>query len=285
MLLGAHVSIAGGLDTAIDRGIALGINTIQSFASSPRTLKATYPSREILNRYQKKRHQSQIKCHVFHGIYLINLAHENPNYRRLCIDSLLLYQQLAGEINGLGTIFHLGSHKGQGFSAVRELVVNALIEIIAKTPPKVSLILENAAGHGGTLGATLEELHLIFSDLKNKHVDLSKIGLGIDTQHAFASGYAIHTQTGLNAFITQIETLFGLDKLKLIHFNDSAVPFMSNKDRHANLGTGYLGTESLNRIINHPQLQHLPFILEVPGKTKAGPGPEDVAMLFQLTQS
>jgi deoxyribonuclease-4 len=285
MLLGAHVSIAGGLDTAIDRGVALGVNSIQSFASSPRTLKTTYPSREILNRYQEKRQLSQIKCHVFHGIYLINLAHENPNYRRLCIDSLLLYQQLAGEINGLGTIFHLGSHTGRGFPAVREMVVIALVEIIAKTPPKINLILENAAGQGGTLGVTLEELSLIFSDLIDQNVDLSKVGLGIDTQHAFASGLALHTPSGLNDFLAKIEVLFGLDKLKLIHFNDSAVPFMSNKDRHANLGTGYLGTEGLANIINHPQLRHLPFILEVPGTAKAGPGLKDVEMLTHLVKS
>lgn len=282
MKIGAHVSIAGGLDSAIDRGEALGCSYIQTFASSPRTIGFSPLKPEVIKLYLKKKALSQIQGHVFHGVYLINLAHEKPNYVDRCVESLIHYQEVASQIGGLGTVFHVGSHKGAGLAMYIDQIAYALAKVTEAMAETVWLLLENTAGQNGAIGKDYQELAEIISRVKEIGGNTKKLGVALDTQHAFAAGYAIETKEGLDSLIRQIRESVGWEKLQLIHLNDSMVAFGSKRDRHENLGSGTIGIEGLKRVVQNPELHHLPFILEVPGKNKQGPGIDDITMLKSL---
>jgi deoxyribonuclease IV len=283
MLLGAHVSIAGGIDTAIDRGNALGVQAIQTFASSPRTIHFSPLDKTVISKYLAKRQASQIKLHVFHGVYLLNLAHENPDYVKLCVESLKYYQDTAAQINGLGTIFHVGSHKGKGLAFYLPQIAQAIAAVLESSPPQAWLLLENAAGQAGTIGQHFSDLKIIIDAVSRLGVSTEYLGIGVDSQHAFASGYDLREVAGLNQLVHDIDSTVGLNKLQILHVNDSLVAFDSNRDRHANLGEGEIGRLGLSYLINHPQLHHLPMILEVPGD-KQGPRRQDVNSLAGLVK-
>ena len=283
MLIGAHVSIAGGMDKGLERAKALGAEAIQTFASSPRTIHYTPMSEASIVSYLSQRAQSGVEYHLFHGVYLINLAHDNPTYVKVCVDSLKYYQSLAGRIGAQGTIFHVGSHKGKGLQTYLAQIAGAIAEVAAGMPDKIWLLLENAAGQKGTIGQRFEELKTIIEAVRGMGAETNRLGVGMDTQHAFASGYDLRTEGGLETLLTDIDMSVGLDKLQVIHLNDSATPYAGCRDRHANLGDGAIGLIGLRRVINHPRLKHLPFILEVPGE-KQGPRLEDVQALKALVK-
>jgi deoxyribonuclease-4 len=282
MLLGAHVSIAGGIDKAIERGELIGANCIQTFASSPRTLQfSTYPETTI-NSYLESKKNSSIQNHVFHAIYLVNLASEKIDYVNISIESLTKYQQLAGILGVMGTILHVGSHKGVGFDQVKNQVGKAIATVIKDSPPTTTLLIENAAGHSGTIGQTLEELVELMELSVKAGANTRQIGFCLDTQHAFASGVDGRSEEKLDEFLNNFDRQIGLSFLKIIHLNDSKVTFDSHKDRHENVGDGFLGNLGLTHWLKHPKLTHLPFILEVPGIEGNGPGKEDMNRLKAL---
>ena len=277
--IGAHVSIAGGFSKCIERAVALGANCLQTFASSPRSLStAPYPTEE-LERYRAAKKNAQMGPHFFHGVYLVNLASEKKGYVQASVASLIFYQQLLGKIGGEGTIFHIGSHKGAGFETVKAQVVAAIAQVLEQTPDGVKLFLENAAGHKGVIGDQLEELGEIIKELPNS----DKVGVCLDTQHAFARGYDVRTQAGIDLMIADFDLYIGLDCLGVVHANDSKVEFNSRRDRHQNIGEGFIGDEGFRLMLQHPVLKKLPWILEVPGENKSGPRVEDVARLKQLS--
>lgn len=271
MFIGAHTSIAGGFSKCIDRAIELGSNCLMTFTSSPRSLKnKPIPDSELL-RYLDRKATSSLGPHFFHGPYLINLAAENPNHLQSSIESLIYYQALSSRINGKGTIFHLGSHKGRGFKSVKNQVVSSLNQVLEQTPSGVNLYLENSAGQGGTLGETFSELKELLSELDQPE----KVSFCLDTQHAFASGIPIEFQ--LQSFSSEI----GLNKLGVIHLNDSKTDLGSHLDRHENLGQGKIGILKLHKFINDGRISQIPLILEVPG-SGFGPRKEDINQVKSL---
>ncbi len=272
MNLGAHVSIAGGLDKCLDRIVALGGDTLMTFASSPRSLRTRSFTPEEIKNYLDKKAKYGIGPHFLHGVYLVNLAAESKAYLKSSINSLIFYQQLAGDIGAVGTIFHVGSHKGRGFPQTMDQIIAAINYILDSTPKGIKLILENAAGQAGTIGADLEEFSIILSRVGDK----SKIGFCLDTQHGFASGIYLDT------LLSKFDHAVGLKHLTVIHFNDSLTDFNSRVDRHANLGEGTIGLDQLQKFAADPRLAHLPFILEVPGTDHGGPRKQDIDLLRSL---
>lgn len=277
-LIGGHVSIAGGVDKAIDNGMSIGATAIQTFASSPRTLQFKEVDDDTVQQYLTKKQASDIRYHVFHGIYLINLAHENSGMVRRAIDSLVAYQTLAAKIQAAGTVFHLGSHKGNGFDSTINGVTQAIVQVLEESPDEPWLLLENAAGHKGTIGQTFEELARIMEAVSG-HTETKRLGICVDTQHAFASGYDLRLAEEWERLMAEIDSLIGMDKLRLIHVNDSMPEMGSKKDRHANLGEGNMGKEAFMAMLQLKQIRGLPLILEVPGLDKSGPRKQDVALL------
>lgn len=281
MLIGGHVSIAGGFDKSIDRAHAIGANCLQTFASSPRSLTTTTFLPEILDLYRQKKAALKMGPHFFHGVYLVNLAHESQAYVEASVASLIFYQQLAGTIGGEGTIFHLGSHKGKGFDAVFDQIVLALTAVLKKTPDGVHLFLENAAGQSGAIGDDLTQLRKLYDAIPSSELR-SKLFICFDTQHAFSAGYDLRSSQMIDDTCRRIDTELGLSLIKVIHANDSKVDFDGHKDRHENIGDGFIGKVGMRAIARCSAFSSLPFLLEVPGKDKNGPQLEDVRLFRAL---
>lgn len=267
MNLGCHISIAGGFDKCIDRIVERGGNCLMTFASSPRSLQTKEFTDADIDVYLEKKKMFKIGPHFFHGVYLVNLATDKEDYLQISIDSLIFYQKLAARIGGEGTIFHLGSGTG-------EKTVVALNRVLAATPKGVTLFLENAAGQGKNLGGKFEELHQLIKNVEEPE----KIGVCLDTQHAFAAGY------DLTRVLDEFDKIIGLEYLKVVHLNDSKVDFGSNVDRHENLGEGKIGTKLLKQFVTDPRLKNVSFILEVPGDGD-GPIKEDIDKLKSLADN
>jgi deoxyribonuclease-4 len=280
MLIGCHVSIAGGIDQAIDRAVERDANCLQSFATSPRSLKFQTYTQENIALYMKKKRHFKIGPHFFHAPYLINLAHENLSYVDACVEALAKHQDFAAKIKAEGTIFHIGSHKGIGFTAVKVQVTDAIVRILKKTKPPVKLFLENAAGHRGVIGDNFIELGEIISNIPKNLLD--RVAICLDTQHAFASGYELRTKEGLADLLKKFDETIGLKFLKVIHANDSMVDLGGRKDRHENIGDGFIGKNGFMNILRNQDLKSLPFLLEIPGKDRKGPAKSDVQLLSSL---
>lgn len=282
MYLGAHVSIAGSFDKCLDRAVDLGANCLMTFASSPRSLQHKNFDPEQINRYLTKKKELEIGPHFFHGVYLVNLATGSKDNLRSGVNSLVFYQRLAGDIGAVGTIFHIGSFTrrspGVGGHLPTETInqiVRAVNFILDSSPKGTKLILENAAGQGGTIGEKFEDLAQIIGRVGDK----PKIGVCLDTQHAFAAGYDLDT------VLDKFDRAIGFKYLSAIHLNDSKSDFASHVDRHANLGEGKIGLKSLRTLIHNPQLttHNIPLILEVPGSGD-GPRKTDIDTLKSLVQ-
>jgi deoxyribonuclease-4 len=272
------------MDKAMDRAAELGCTGVQTFASSPRTMQFSPVDQSVIDTYLYKRDEGAVTHHLFHGVYLINLAHVNREYVNVCVESLAYYQQLAGKINGMGTIFHIGSHKGLGLHHYLSQIAEAIVAVLEKTPSDVQLMLENAAGQNGVIGQSFEELAQVIEAVEKLGGDSNKLGIGVDTQHAWGSGYDFSTDAGVTRLVDDVAQTVGLERLNVLHVNDSKVALGSNRDRHANIGEGEIGEAGIARVINHPQLIHLPLFLEVPGD-KQGPRPEDVDQLKRLANN
>jgi len=275
MKIGAHVSIAGGLDKSLDRIKNLGGNCLMTFASSPRSLKTSTFSASQIKKYLARKKELNIGSHFFHGVYLVNLASEKKSYVQASINSLIFYQQLAADIGAVGTIFHIGSHKGLGLSETLNQIVAAINFVLDSSPKNTRLIVENAAGQGGAIGATFKEISQIFMRIG----DRSKIGFCLDTQHAFASGYPI------KKVLLEAANYGLINHLCAVHLNDSMTDFDSKVDRHANWGEGKIAIEDLKEFLADPKLKEIPLILEVPGENHQGPRKKDIDFIRKLTDN
>lgn len=259
MKLGVHVSVAGGVDKAVDRAVEGNCNTFQIFISNPRGWKPTIIGDEEVKSFREKYKAANIQDAFAHGIYLINLATEDESNREKSIESLINGLINTEKLGLVGLVTHIGSHHGSGSEKGVERVVDAVKSILNDTTGNASLLLENTAGAGNLVGDTVEEIGKII-----KGVNSVRVGFCMDTAHAFESGWPIHTEEGLEKVINDIETHIGLDRLKAIHLNDSMTEFGSKRDRHENFGKGFIGAEALARIINHPKLKDKPFAMETP---------------------
>lgn len=262
MKLGAHVSISGGPKKAVQRQKEIGGNVGQIFAGSPRSWKvSTYTGEDHLEFEQAKKEENQT-TYVIHSTYLANLATPKDNLwekSKKCIQNELY---AARDLGVDYVVFHPGAHTGSGLDNGIKRISAAINEL--DIPECVMLLLENTAGKGTTIGKTMKELQKIIGLLD----DSSRVGVCIDTCHAHAAGYNLEKET--NELIKEIEESFGLDKLKVIHLNDSKDPLGSEKDNHEHIGEGGIGEQGFKVFINHPKIRDLPMILETPVTDEKG---------------
>ena len=276
MTLGVHVSIAGGLSEAVARAKRLSCTTMQIFSRSPRGGPAPHLSRQEAERFDAERRRAGIEPLAVHGPYIINLASPDP---ALWKQSLRLYREeyaRATQLQAQYLVTHVGSHRGLGEAAGIARVAEAVSRTVAVDHPAVMVLLENTAGSGQGLGYQFEQLAALRTRIRGK----AHVGICLDTAHLFAAGYPIHTEEGLEATLALCERAVGLAHVKLIHLNDSKVAFNSRVDRHWHIGEGHMGVDAFRRIVNHPRLRDLPFILETPKKTDA----EDARNLHTVRQ-
>jgi len=265
MRLGVHVPIAGGLLLAVERAARLSCSTMQIFSRSPRGGPAPRLSSDDAKRFDQARRAAGIDPLAIHGPYIINLASPSPAMWK---QSVRLYREeyaRATQLNAQYLVTHVGSHRGEGEAGGIERVARAMNETLHEAASAVMVLLENTAGSGQGLGYDFEHLAAI-----RRGVTASdRVGVCLDTAHLFAAGHPIHTPDGLEQVLEAFDRIVGLAHLKLIHLNDSKVPFGSRVDRHWHIGQGHIGSDAFRRIVNHPRLKDTPFILETPKTTEA----------------
>jgi deoxyribonuclease-4 len=204
-----------------------------------------------------------------HAIYLINLGNSNPDNVDKSMTSLVQYMTLADQIGAGGVIFHPGSHGGAGYDGIFQQVVDSIGRVLDQSPEGPLLCLENMAGMGQHIGAKFSELGDVM-----RAVDSSRLGICLDTQHAFAAGYDLTNPEGVTGMIDEFDRDIGLDRLSAVHANDSKRPCGSGVDRHDNIGDGLIGEQGFTNIMSHPAFADVPFFLEVPGYDKVNRGPD-----------
>ena len=264
LLLGAHLSIAGGLEKAILAAPPLGCSCLQMFTHSNRQWKITPISPEQKTVFDAVRQQVGIDVIVVHASYLINLA--SPDSKTRALSQVTLKKELERcELLDIPIlVLHPGASLSQGRDKGMDYVSEALEKTLKEVPGKSVICLELMAGQGSVLGATLEELAAMRAAVSCK----SRIGFCLDTCHAFAAGYDFTTPAAYKAFWGKLDAVLGLKHLKVIHLNDSKGKVGSHLDRHANIGKGEIGLEAFRLIMNDSQLSDIPKILETPYETQ-----------------
>lgn len=257
MLLGAHVSAAGGISNAIDRIEEIGGNAVQLFTQSPRQWAPTDHTLEEIKRFRKRRREARVRHVACHALYLVNLASRDPEIRAKSFDALAATMETAEAIRADTVVFHVGSHLGYGFEDAVRVVTPPLRELLSLTTDRLWLCLENAAGAGGTIGRSLEELAAICDALDGHE----RLGVCLDSCHWWASGVDVTSPAALDDALDDLDTRLGLDRLRLLHVNDAKTPLGSNRDRHEVVADGVLG-DDLALFLGHPAVRKLPAVLE-----------------------
>ena len=278
MLIGGHVSTSGGIHTAIDRAEAIGANAVQVFTQSPRMWRPTAHDPANLARFCERATEADIGYVVCHAVYLLNLASPDDELYAKSVTALVATVDVAREIDA-DVVFHVGSHLGAGFDAALERVLPALEQALEHADGSTWLLLENSAGAGGTIGRSIKELATIVDRAGRP----SRLGLCLDSCHLWVSGVDVGDPTVVRGLVDEVEKRVGLDRLRAIHINDAAAPLGSNRDRHANLGEGVLGSR-LTALLGDTRLRELPFLLETPGPDGHGPDASQVRRLRRFWQ-
>jgi deoxyribonuclease IV len=263
MRMGAHVGTAGGIQSAVGRGVELGCESIQVFTTSPRAWKAQTHPPENLAAFREARAEADISV-VCHASYLINLAGTDEAVVARSGVALAACCEVASSIAAEAVIVHVGSHLGDGLEAGLARIEVELGKVLAELPENIWLLLENTAGAGGTIGRTVDELASVIERCPHP-----RLGVCLDSCHLFASGIEIRDPTAMTALLDTLDARIGLDRLRALHLNDSQMPFDSNRDRHASIGEGLIG-EGMAAFLGHPLLQGLPCVLETPGHDGRG---------------
>ncbi|PZR78201.1 MAG: hypothetical protein DLM65_13585 [Candidatus Aeolococcus gillhamiae] len=225
--------------------------------------------------YLENHAASGLRGHYLHAVYLINLATPTEQLLRQSIGSLVHYMQLAELLNADGVVFHPGSHLGAGFDGMLEQMAGAMREILDTVPRSpAKLIVENSAGSGGCVGCNFGQLGRIVAA-----VDSDRVGVCLDTQHMFASGYDVRTRDQVTATLDRFGEDVGFDRLALVHANDSRKPLGSNVDRHANIGEGEMGIDAFRLLFEDGRLNGVPWLIEVPGEEHRGPDLDNINRL------
>jgi deoxyribonuclease IV len=275
VLFGAHVSAAGGISKAIDRIEAVGGDAVQVFTQSPRMWKPTAHAPEELERFRARRREAGIEAVACHALYLVNLASADKEIRAKSLHALRATMETAREIGAEAVVFHVGSHLGFGFDEAVDVVTPALHELLELTTEELWLCLENAAGAGGTIGRTVDELATL-CDAVDGH---PRLGVCLDSCHWWASGIDVGDADALDAAVRNLDERMGLGRLRLLHVNDSKTPLGSNRDRHELVDRGLIG-KGLATFLGHPAFESLPAIVET--WEDKGADTEDIRILRQL---
>src|SRR5580700_8200342 len=255
--------MAGSLEGAAVEAAELGANTFQIFSASPRMWRARLPDPDQIKLFRSARERFDLYPLAIHANYLVNLASVDPVIRPKSIAGFRGELDRAALIGADYLVLHPGSCRGQSVEEGIARLVDGLGEAARGfRGGRLTVLLENTAGSGCSIGSRFEELRSI-RELARDVTDLP-VGYCLDTCHLLAAGLEISTQSGLRAAIRSAEELLGLEHIHLIHANDSKTPLGSRVDRHASIGEGHIGRDGFRRILTHPKLRGKPFILETP---------------------
>ena len=261
--IGVHVSIAGKIWESLERAKALGCNAMQIFSRNPRSWQASEFDPFDIENFRRLKREYDIAPVAVHIPYIINLATPIDGLYKKSIVAYMEDIARADVLSAEYVVTHLGSHVGTGEDKGIRRFSNALNQIINKARPETMILLENTAGSGSCIGYRFEHIKRIIDELDHPE----RAGVCLDTAHTFESGYDIKTKAGLEKTLKEFDKLIGLDKIKVIHFNDSLSTIGSHVDRHQHIGKGNIGLAAMKRIINYPALKDAAFIMETPKKS------------------
>jgi deoxyribonuclease IV len=277
MLIGAHVSPAGGPANAVARGVERGCDAIQIFNQNPRAWKPTVYSDEQVADFREAMAKSRVDALLIHAVYLLNPASETKEFRDKTRASLIASLRAGHALGAHAVVLHPGSAKagkvGPAIKRAGKVIAQALGE-----SENCPLHLENTAGTGGTLGRSFQEL----ADLVDEAGGSKRLGLCLDSCHLFASGYDIRTEEGLAEMLDECDAAVGGKRIGSLHLNDSQTPLGSNRDRHADIGEGELGNRGCSVFLSEPRFQDLPCVLETHGPDRQGPTKQEITRTRRL---
>jgi deoxyribonuclease-4 len=259
MRLGLHLSIQGSIDRVVDRGLERGCNTFQMFSRNPRGWRSKKLSSLEVESFRRKLGESGIWPVVIHTPYLLNLASPRDDVYSKSVALLKDELRRASELGVPYVVTHLGSHLGYGKMRGFRRIVEAVNDCFSSVENDVFLLLENTAGTKNSMGSSFEDIEYILSRIEVGE----RVGVCFDTSHAFASGYDLVSRGAVQHTLERFDEVIGLDKLRLVHLNDSKGALGSRVDRHEHIGLGKIGEDGFRNILQSP-LGQLPLILETP---------------------
>jgi deoxyribonuclease-4 len=279
MLIGAHVSPAGGPANAVKRGEERACRSIQIFNQNPRAWRSRVYSDDEVKAFHAAMEGSNVEALVIHAVYLLNCASEDPEIRDKSLAALTVALNAGAQLGAVGVVLHPGSALKDGGPADEALTRAAkVIKEALKESDTCPLLLEDTAGAGGTLGRSFEELASLIDQAGGQ----KRLGVCLDSCHLFASGYDVRTRETLSEVIDDFDRVVGCDRLRVLHINDSVTGLGSNRDRHANLGDGEIGVEGMIAFLSEPRFEGLPVIFEGPGREGKNVEPVDIAWAHDL---
>ncbi|MDO8495147.1 MAG: deoxyribonuclease IV [bacterium] len=275
--LGAHVSTAGGLFKLVENAQAIGAEAVQIFGASPRQWVAKVPGKEDVAKYNKAIEGSGVGPVFLHGAYLVNLAAATEESLNKSIVNLGLHMQIAEAIGAEGVIFHVGSGQEMPKELAMKKAIVAMKTVLKNVPGKTKLIMENSAS-AKKIGATPEELGVMMAGVNSPRVKIC-----VDTAHSFEAGLIeSYTSPNITKFLDAWDNAVGLENLVAFHVNDSKTPYLSNHDRHENLGEGFIGLDGFKNFAKEKRTWDKAWLLEVPGFDNMGPDKKNVDILKSL---
>jgi deoxyribonuclease IV len=276
LLIGAHVSTAGGLEKAVERGVERECDAIQIFNQSPRMWRPTRYTDDDFIAFRAAVEDSPIEATTIHAVYLINCASKEREIRQKSIASLTHALRVGDGIGAAGVVLHAGARKGEPRDPSLKRAAKAIAKALAESD-SCPVLLENTAGTNGPLGRDFEELAALVELLDGD----ARVGICLDCCHLLASGFEIRTAEALDEVLADFDRQVGLDRLRCIHLNDSRIPLGGNRDRHAVLGEGEIGERGLAVFLSDPRFERLPMLIET-GVDNGAPARADVKLARKL---
>ncbi len=260
MRFGFHLSISEGFSKVVDQAEIRGCETIQLFSRNPRGWGFHPLDEEEVASFRFRVKEKGFDPIFLHLPYLPNIASFKSKFYKRSIQSIVTDLQRAEVLGAQYLIIHIGHRLESSEEEAVDAVIYGIEQVFQRVQNSVTLLLENTAGQGTEIGYDFEQIKKIIDGIKEKE----RIGLCLDTAHAFEAGYDLSSEDGIEKTLESFEESIGLRRLHLLHLNDSKTPLGSRKDRHWHIGEGYIGLEGFRRIVNHPLLSHLPGIMETP---------------------
>lgn len=251
---------AGGLDKALRRGAEIGCTAVQVFTSNPRMWKAPALTEDTIAAFDLARKETRIQAIASHDTYLVNLCATSDEIREKSIASLIAELGRCAQLAIPWVVSHIGAHMGQGEVAGMRLAAENMVQVLEATPASVMLLMETTAGQGTTLNWRFEHLAQLLEFVEGN----ARVGVCLDTCHVFAAGYDIRTPEGYEATFTEFSRTVGIERLKVIHCNDSKMPLGSKRDRHEHLGEGEIGPAAFQLLVKDSRFESVPIIVETP---------------------
>lgn len=264
MRFGAFFSTVGGLATAVERASLVGAEVMQVFPGSSRSLRIARTEADVASRFREECKAKQIGCYV-HLPYVLSLASTEAARWEQSVGGLIEGLKWSAEVGALGAVVHLSGMKASGTVEAADQIARACLAAGSADSPRVRILLENSAGQVNTFGSSVAELALLADRLP----DRNGVGFCLDTAHLFSAGYDFRDTPSLDSLLTEVSTAIGCERVHVLHLNDSGVPPGAGRDRHADLGVGYIGSQGLSQFLRSGEFGHADVILETP-VTKIG---------------